>query len=253
MLVDERKLKILDLLRKKGIVAVSELSNLFSVTDETIRQDLKSLEKEGLLKKTYGGAIATDRVDLEVSFKEREREHREEKEAIGRAGAELIKDRDNIMVDASTTALQVIKNIRTKKGLTVVANSLAVALELARGYEVTVILTGGIFHQKSFSYVGSLAEQAARSYNVDKLFLGVRGITPAGLADTYEPEVEFKKAMIKSAKEVILVAESSKFGRVALINVAPLEAINKVITDKGISSEYKKLLSERGIEVIIAS
>ena len=253
MLVSERKLKILDLLRQKGIVIVSELSNLFSVTDETIRQDLRDLEKEGLLKKTYGGAVATDRVDLEISFKEREKEHRKEKEAIGRTAAKLINDKDNLMVDASTTALQVIKNIRTKKGLTVVTNSLAAALELTRGYEVTIILTGGIFHLKSFSYVGSLAEQAARSYNVDKFFLGVRGVTPAGLADTYEPEVEFKKVMIESAKEVILVVDSSKFDRVALINVAPLEAISKVITDKGIPSEYKKLFSERGIEMIIAS
>jgi len=144
---------------------VSELNNLFSVTDETIRQDLRDLKKEGLLKKTYGGAVATDRVDLEISFKEREKEHKKEKEAIGRTGAKLIKDKDNLMFDASTTALQVIKNIRTKKGITVVTSSLAVALELTRGYEVTIILTGGIFHLKSFSYIGSLAEQAARSYS----------------------------------------------------------------------------------------
>ncbi len=253
MLVGERRLKIIDLLEEKGNVVVSELSSLLSVTEETIRRDLESLENEGLLRRTYGGAIATDRMNLEVSFKERESERRKEKEAIGRTAAKLIKDKDNLMVDASTTALQVIKNIRTKKGLTVVANSLVVALELTKGYEVTTIFTGGIFHLKSFSYVGSLAEQVARSYKVDKLFLGVRGVTSAGLADTYEAEVEFKKVMIESAKEVFLVVDSSKFGRVALINVAPLEAINKVITDKGIPSEYKKLFSDQGIEVIIAS
>lgn len=134
-----------------------------------------------------------------------------------------------------------------------VTNSLAVVLELAKKSEVTIISTGGIFHPESFSYVGSLAEQAARNYNVDKLFLGVKGVTSAGLADTYEPEVELKKAMIQSAKEIILTVDSSKFDRVALINIAPLEVISRVITDQRIPFEYKKLLSERGIEVIITS
>lgn len=253
MLIGERRIRIIDLLQEKGIIVVSELSGLLSVTEETIRRDLEGLEKEGLLKRTYGGAIAANRMDLEISFKEKEREYKKEKEAIGRTAATLIEDKDNLMVDASSTALQVIKNIRTKKELTVVTCSLAVVLELARKSEVTIISTGGIFHPESFSYVGSLAEQAARNYNVDKLFLGVKGVTSAGLADTYEAEVELKKIMIESAKEIILLVDSSKFDKTALVSIVPLEVINKVITDKGIPSEYKKLLSDRGIEVIIAS
>jgi DeoR/GlpR family transcriptional regulator of sugar metabolism len=150
------------------MVVVSELSNLLSVTEETIRQDLRDLEKEGLLKRTYGGAIATNRIDSEISFKERERKHRKEKQAIGKAAARLIKDKDNLMVDASTTALQVMRNLGVKKGLTVATPSLAAVLELVNDSEVTVISTGGIFHAKSFSYVGSLAEYAARNYHVDK-------------------------------------------------------------------------------------
>lgn len=115
MLIGERRLKIIDLLEEKGNIIVSELSSLLSVTEETIRRDLEGLEKEGLLKRTYGGAIATNRMDLEISFKEKEREYKKEKEAIGKAAATLIEDKDNLMVDASSTALQVIKNIGTKK------------------------------------------------------------------------------------------------------------------------------------------
>jgi len=253
MLVGERRLKIIDLLQEKGMVVVSELSNLLSVTEETIRQDLRDLEKEGLLKRTYGGAIATNRINSEISFKERERKHRKEKQAIGKAAARLIKDKDNLMVDASTTVLQVVKNLGVKKGLTVITPSLAVVLELANDSKVTVISTGGIFHAKSFSYVGSLAEYAARNYHVDKLFLGAKGVTGAGLTDSYEREAELKKVMIESAEEVFLLVDSSKFGKIALVNIAPLEVIDKVITDEGIPPEHKKLLSEQNIELIIAS
>lgn len=253
MLVGERRLKIIDLLQQKGIVAVSELSELLSVTEETIRQDLRDLEKRGLLKRIYGGAIATNRIDSEISFKEREREHRKEKEAIGKVAAKLVEDKDSLMVDASTTALQVVKNIEPNKQISVITPSLAVVMELANRSEVTVISTGGIFHPKSFSYVGSLAEYGAKRYHVNKLFLGAKGVTEAGFMDAYEPEAELKKAMIESAEEVILVVDSSKFGKVALVNVSPLEAVDKIVTDAGIPSGYKKLFSEQNIEVIIAS
>jgi len=125
-------------------------------------------------------------------------------------------------------------------------------LQLIDKPELTVIPTGGIFHPRSFSYVGPLAEKGVRNYYVDKLFLGAKGISIAGLTDSYEAEAQLKKAMIESAKEPILVIDSSKFNKIALVNIVPLKAISKVITDKGIPSEYKKLFSERGIEMIIA-
>lgn len=253
MLVGERRLKIIDLLEEKGNVVVSDLSSLLSVTAETIRHDLEGLEKEGLLKRTYGGAIPTNRINLELSFKAREIEHRKEKKTIGKVAAGLIKDGDALMLDASTTALEVAKQIGTKKRLTVIASSLAAVLELIGKSEISVISTGGVFHSRSFSCVGPLAEKGIRNYHVDKLFLGAKGITIAGLTDSYEAEAQLKKAMVESAKETILVVDSSKFNKIALVSIVPLEAINKVITDRGIPSEYKKLFADQGIEVIIAS
>lgn len=253
MLVGERRLKIIDLLEEKGNVVVSDLSSLLSVTAETIRRDLEGLEKEGLLKRTYGGAIPTNRISLELSFKAREIEHRQEKKAIGKVAAGLIEDGDALMLDASTTALEVAKQIGTKKRLTVIASSLAAVLELIGKSEISVISTGGVFHSRSFSCVGPLAEKGIRNYHVDKLFLGAKGITIAGLTDSYEAEAQLKKAMVESAKETILVVDSSKFNKIALVSIVPLEAINKVITDRGIPSEYKKLFADQGIEVIIAS
>lgn len=126
-------------------------------------------------------------------------------------------------------------------------------LELIDRPEITLISTGGVFHSKSFSYVGPLAEKGIRNYHVDKLFLGAKGITIAGPTDSYEAEAHLKKTMVESAKETILVVDSSKFNEIALVSITPLEVINKVITDEGIPSEYKKLFADQGIEVIIAS
>ena len=140
-----------------------------------------------------------------------------------------------------------------KKRLTVIASSLAVILKLIDRSEITLISTGGVVHSTSFSYVGPLAEKGTRNYHVDKLFLGAKGITIAGLTDSYEAEAYLKKIMVESAKETILVVDSSKFNEIALVNIVPLEVINKVITDKRIPSEYKKLFADRSIEVIIAS
>ncbi len=253
MLIGERRLKVMELLEEKGNVVVSELSSLLSVTEETIRRDLGGLEKEGLLKRTYGGAIPINKISLELPFKARRIEYREEKRAIGKVAAGLIEDGDALMFDASTTVLEVVKQIGAKKRLTVITNSLAVILELIDRPEITLISTGGVFHSRSFSYVGPLAEKGIRNYHVDKLFLGAKGITIAGPTDSYEAEVQLKRAMVESAKETIFVVDSSKFNKIVLVNIIPLEVINKVITDKGIPSEYKKLFSERGIEVIIAS
>lgn len=253
MLIGERRLKIIDLLQEKGNVIVSELSSLLSVTEETIRRDLEGLEKEGLLKRTYGGAIPSNRISLELSFKAREIEHKEEKKAIGKVAAALIENGDALMFDASTTALEVAKEIEVKKRLTVITSSLAVVLELIDKPEITVISTGGVFHSRSLSYIGPLAEKGVRNYYVDKMFLGAKGISIAGLTDSYEAEAQLKKAMIESAKETILVIDSSKFNKIALVNIAPLEAISRVITDSGISSRDKKLLIDQGIKVIVAS
>jgi len=252
-LVGERRLKIIDLLEEKGNVVVSELSNLLSVTEETIRRDLEGLENEGLLKRTYGGAIPTNKISLELSFKAREIEHKEEKKVIGKVAAGLIEDGDALMFDASTTALEVAKQIGIKKRLTVITNALAVVLQLIDKPEITLISTGGVFHSRSLSYVGPLAEKGIRNYHVDKVFLGVKGISIDGVTDSYEAEAQLKKAMIESARETILVVDSSKFNKIALVNIAPLKAISKVITDSGISSQDKKLLIDQGIKVIVAS
>jgi len=253
MLIGERRLKVIDLLQEKANVVVSELSSLLSVTEETIRRDLESLEKEGLLKRTYGGAIPINKISLELPFKARKIERREEKKAIGKVAAGLIEDGDTLMFDASTTVLEVAKQIGVKKRLTAIASSLAVVLELIDRSEITLISTGGVFHSRSFSYVGPLAEKGIRNYHVDKLFLGAKGITIAGPTDSYEAEAQLKETMVESAEETILVVDSSKFNEIALVSIVPLEAINKVITDKGIPSEYKKLFADRDIEVIIAS
>lgn len=126
-------------------------------------------------------------------------------------------------------------------------------LELIDRSHITLVSTGGVFYSRSFSYVGPLAERGIRNYHVDKLFFVGKGIAIAGPTDSYEAEAQLKKTMIESAKEIILTVDSSKFDRVALVSIVPLEAINKVITDSGIPSQYKKLFSDQGVEVIIAS
>lgn len=254
LLVEERRQKILDLVDKQGRVTVPELVKRFSVSAVTVRADLDALSKSGAMLRSHGGALKRRGVQQDVPIDVKETLHHGEKVRIGNAAAQLIRDHDIVMLDSGTTTAEVARHIKflKLKSLTVVTNALNIAMELANLPHVRVIMIGGILRQMSYSLVGPHAEQTLKGLNADKLFLAVDGLDPEiGLMTPDVLEAQLNATMIKVSREVIVVADSSKFARRNLSVIATLDAVHKVITDDKVSPEMVAALKARSIEVVI--
>jgi DeoR/GlpR family transcriptional regulator of sugar metabolism len=253
LFVPERQSQILALLQTQGRVSVSSLSERFAVSAVTIRNDLSELEQRGELVRTHGGAILPTRDDVELAFSLRSQLHSEQKRAIGAAAAQLIGDGEAIVLDASTTALQVARYIGQRRELTVITNSLIVAYELAAADGVTVVMTGGILRPVSYSLVGEIGTTVLSQFNVSKGFFGAKELTVAeGLTDADSFEVSFKRAMVASCKEVVAVVDASKWGQVATASFASVAQIDRVFTDSGAPREMVRELATRGVNIHLA-
>ncbi|PRR70439.1 DeoR/GlpR family DNA-binding transcription regulator [Neomoorella humiferrea] len=253
MRAEDRRREIIRHLEDYGIVKVTELSNLFQVTEETIRRDLERLEAEGYLKRTHGGAVKIASTQEETAFHIRNMRNRYEKQLIGRKAAELVQPGDVIAVDASTTALQFVNFIKDKKDLVVITHALKVVMALAGNADITVICTGGTLHSRTFSFVGPLVENALASYNIKKAFISCKGVTlEEGITESTEVQARVKAEMVRGAKEIILLADHDKFGTAALATVAPVKAVHKLITDMGTPEEELEKFRRAGVEVVVA-
>ena len=251
MLVAERQRKIVELVNQRLSVRVTELSKLFSVTEETIRRDLEKLEKDKLLMRSHGGAVSLEEEQGETSYLEREITNAAEKKAIARQAIKHIEQGDQIVLDASTTAWYMAKELPDMP-LTVLTNSIKVAIELSKKEQIKVISTGGTLLSQSLSYVGPLAERSINMYHVNKVFLSCKGVhMERGLSDFNEMQALLKKQMMEIADEKILMADSSKFGTRAFSHIAPLSKIDQIITDSKIDIETKMLLEEKNIKLTI--
>jgi DeoR/GlpR family transcriptional regulator of sugar metabolism len=250
MHTEQRFQSILSLLDTAGSVAVSDLSERLRVTSMTVRRDLEALERKGLLRRVRGGAVSAQGRSYEPPLLTRARSHAEEKQRIGAAAAALVKDGDSIAIDVGTTALEVARRLVGRHNLTVLTPSMHVAGALAEQAGIRVILTGGVLRPGEFSLVGSLSERAFKDFFVDKLFLGIGGFDfAAGLTEFNVEDAQVKRAMIASAKEVIVVTDASKFGQVAFAAVAGLGVVSRVITDSGVRKETVSRLESMGIDV----
>lgn len=252
MLVAERLEKIVRLVDERGSIRVSELSEICHVTEETIRRDLDKLEQAGRLMRSHGGAVSLKEQQPEIPFTEREVQHMEEKKRIARQAVRYIEPNDKIILDASTTAWY-MASILPDIPLTVLTNSMKVAMVLSNKERVEVISTGGILAPRSLSYVGPRAEQFLEYYYVDKAFLSCKGIhVERGLSESNEMQALVKKKMIGIAEKVFLLADFSKFGAQAFTHFADLRQIDEIITDDQISPEYLEQLQEKAVNVTIA-
>jgi len=251
LLPEERLAQIATRIGERHAASVAELSELFGVSPATIRTDLDELERRGLVVRTHGGAVRLDRNGREFSFAARERAQSEEKGRIGAAAAELIRDGDSIALDASTTALQIARRVRERRELTVVTSSLMVALELIESPGITVVMPGGMLHRDTVSLVGALGTETLARCNAAQGFFGVRGLTPEALTDINAYEAELKRSLISVSRQVNIVADASKWGRVALVSLVPWSAVHRVISDRGAPPAMVAELRERGIEVLL--
>ncbi|MDI6870178.1 MAG: DeoR/GlpR family DNA-binding transcription regulator [Bacillota bacterium] len=249
----ERQLIITSLIRANKTVSVDDLSKRFNVSFNTIRRDLDALERQGILRRTQGGAILVEFGQFAQPFHVRKAEYSEEKAAIGRVAARLVTENDIIIIDAGTTAQQVAKNLGHLQHVTILTNSLEVANDLLVHANITVIPCGGVLRPTSRSMVGIPAEQFFSQFHADKAFIGVGGISlETGLTNPNIHETAVKKKMIEAAKEVIVVADHHKFERVSLSPIAPITAVHKIVTDNKTPAVIIKNLENLGIEVIVA-
>lgn len=253
MLAVSRRKEIAELLKEKGTVTVSDLSKRYQLTEETIRKDLEKLEVEGILKKTHGGAVAIPDVGQELPFAIRNLTHQREKKMIAFEAAKYINEYDVIVLDASSTSLQLAYQIRDKKEVTVVTNSLNVLNILKDCPSIHVFCAGGILRTQSLCFVGEAAEEMLKKCVINKAFISTRGTTISdGLMEPNELEARIKKTIIQRAKKVFLLQDHSKFGQSAFFPIAYIEQVDCVITDKRVPDEYVKSFQELGKEVILA-
>jgi DeoR family transcriptional regulator, aga operon transcriptional repressor len=251
LLTIERRVKTLDILNSKGRVSVNELSRLFNVSEVTIRNDLSHLENKGLLIKSRGGAIKSQRVGIDQQLNEKTKLNSKEKQLIGKKASEIIKDGDTIIIDSGTTTVEVAKNLGEIRNLTVITNALNIASQLIRN-EIRVILLGGMLRNSSLSLIGPVAENSLKSFHCDKCFIGLDGIdSQSGIFTPNPEEANLNRMMIEASKEVIIVTDSSKFKRKSFAFISPLSKIDIVITDSKIPEDELKNLQDMGIKVIL--
>lgn len=253
MLYKERQRTILDILDAQNSITVSELVARFGVSEMTIRRDLSALERRGLLRRVHGGAISARGRAYEPPYLTRSDQQSIAKQRIGKVAADFVHDGDSLILDVGTTTLEVARQLVYKQNLTIITPSFWIAALLADHAGIRLILSGGILRPGELSMVGHLAERVFQEFYVDKLFLGAGAVdVEAGLTEYNLEDTLVKKAMLKSAKEVILVADATKFHRVAFTSIAPLKAVHRIVTDSSLDPETVARLEEQGIEVILA-
>jgi DeoR/GlpR family transcriptional regulator of sugar metabolism len=253
LLAISRRKEIVESLNQIHSVSVSDLSKRYQVTEETIRKDLEKLENEGLLKRTHGGAVIIPDSGQELPFSIRNLTNIREKKWIAMEAIQLINEYDVIALDPSSTSLQLAYQLRKKRGITVVTNSLNVLDVLKDVPSIHVFCTGGNMQTQSLSFVGESAEEMIKRHVIDKVFLSTRGLTLAnGLLEPNEQEARMKKTFIDMAKEVILLQDHSKFDKSAFYPIAQLDRIDCLITDEDIPNEYLEKMAELHKRVIIA-
>ena len=253
MLAIERRNAILEKLQVERRVVVSELSALYDVSEETIRRDLDKLENDGYAIKSYGGAVINENSNLDLPYNVRKNTNVLGKQKIAALISEMVHDGDNIMLDASSTAVAIAKAIKNKKDLTVITNSLEIALELIETPGCNVISTGGVATGSSFALVGSVTDKTIRSYYVDKAIISCKGIDMyAGFTESDERHANNKASMFYMAKTKILAIDSSKFNKIAFAKIGDLKEISKIVTDKKPEEEWLQKFEELGVECIFS-
>jgi len=247
VLAQQRQVRILGELRRAGAVRVADLTELLGVSDMTIRRDLERLAVEGVARKVHGGAVLAGMVAFEPGFAVKSQLAQPAKQAIAQRAASLIRPGEAIALSAGTTTWAMARHVAAIPGITVVTNSTTVADAIAAidtAYQVSVILTGGV-RTPSAALVGPVADRTIDTMHVDQLFLGVHGMDArAGFTTPNLAEATTNRAFVESAREVIVLADSSKWGVVGLADIGPLTIAKVVITDNLLPANAYRTLAE---------
>lgn len=243
----------MEVLIKEEAMSVSELAELLDVSSVTIRKDLNELEQAGKLYRSHGKARIINPFTLNRSVSEKEKMAPEQKDAIGREAAKLIDRDDSIIIASGTTVHALARNIKPIHRLTVVTASLQVSVILSQDESNDIIQLGGMLRHSSLSVVGQYSKSILENCSFSKLFIGVDGIDfNYGFTTTDMREAELNQQMMRAAQKVIVLADSTKFGRRGFAKIGNIEDIDMIITDSGINPNVVKQIKEHGIEVVIA-
>lgn len=249
MLALERRNLILEKLQTEKRVVVSELSQLYDVSEETIRRDLDKLEKEGLATKSYGGAVINEDVSIDLPFNIRKNQNVAGKQKMAEIVASMVSDGEHILLDASTTAVFIAKALKDKERLTVITNSMEILIELSDVSGWNIISTGGMMKEGYLAFLGSKTEEAIRSYFVDTVIFSCKALDHSwGIMESQEAFGMTKKAMLTSGRKKILVVDSTKFDQTAFSVAGNLRDVNVVVTDHKPSDNWLSHFDELGIE-----
>lgn len=250
MFSDERKVKILNRLKNKQRVTVPELVNHLDVSESTIRRDLQDLEEQGQLKRTHGGAVAKEVSSFEPTVQEKVAHLVEEKSAIASKAVTLIEPGDTILLDSGTTTLEIAKQL-PDIDITVLTNSLQIGHIVSQLNNVTLMFLGGEFRKTTGAFAGPLTETVLSHINTDKLFLGTNAVEMnRGVMTPNALEAATKRAMIRSAREIILVADHSKLDNISLVKVCDLADIDLFLTDITAPPAYESLFEQMNVQWI---
>jgi len=248
----ERRREIVNQASNNGRVLVDALAEQYKVSTVTIRNDLNHMDRNGVLVRTRGGAIASTRLIRELSVQERYSEHRLAKQRLGLAVADLLTDGEAVILDSGTTTEEVAQCLSAFKDLVVITNGLNVASALADLEDIEVRITGGTLRRKTMSFYGPLAEDSLRQINVSKTILGADGFDlKSGVTTHFEPEAALNRMMCDVANDVIVVTDSSKADRQGLHTVVALTGISTFVTDSGLPDSYAQELERLGVDLRI--
>ena len=251
MLAIERRNEILAKMLADGKVIVSDLSRQYQVTEETIRRDLEKLENDGLAKKTYGGAVRNESFNIDVPYNVRKQANVAGKQYIAGLISSMIEDGDYIVLDASTTALFVVKNILQKKKITLITNSIEILLELSNKTDWNILSTGGVLKEGGLSLVGYQAEKMISTFHVDLAVCSCKGLdSEMGITDSNEKDAEIKKAFFRAAKKRVLAVDSTKFDKISFVQISDLTGVDAIVTDVEPSALWKQNLAAAKVDVL---
>lgn len=251
MLVEERRQRVLDLVSKRGFVALTDLAREIQVSESTIRRDIDYWHQQGVLRPTRGGAVFTGGGGSLPTLDERSAAQLEEKRAIAREAAAQIHDGDSVLLDGGTTTLEVAR-LLVGRSVQIVTNSLPIATLFASRHEADLVLLGGYIYPRTGVALGPWTVRMMEDIHVHQAVLSVGGITDKGLFNSNLLLVETERQMMRCADEVVVVADHAKIGRPALAFLSDLAAIDTLIVDDGLTPEGRQLLAQADVRVLIA-
>jgi DeoR family transcriptional regulator of aga operon len=238
--------------RTSGRAKVNELTHLFNTSAVTIRNDLNELHQRGLVVRSHGGAMLSDGILREPPVLERLKEHSDEKQRIGARAAALINDGETIILDSGTTTLEIARHLKKKQGLHVITNGVNIAVELLDARDVQTFIIGGPVRGESASISGRFSEEMFDQFSADKLFLSGAGCDlEFGISGANLEETMVNRAMLRISREIILVADASKFSKRSMTRIAPFSEIDTVISDTGLPEETQAKLCALGCNLIL--